>query len=97
MTWYAVYEKSTGKLTSVGTVVADPMPAELEAKQLTGRPTGNVVWNKTNLEFEAGPTVKQAWERFTEDEDVVAIGQSLTAAERLLLRQKLIEYFGGLI
>ena len=33
-TWYAVIDRTTGEILSTGTVLADPMPAELEAIEL---------------------------------------------------------------
>lgn len=33
--WYAVIERITGELVSTGTVLADPLPADLEALALT--------------------------------------------------------------
>jgi len=32
--WYAIIEKATGRLHSIGTVLADPMPKEYEVKEL---------------------------------------------------------------
>jgi hypothetical protein len=37
MTWFAVIESATGVLVSEGTVLADPMPAHLEAIELADR------------------------------------------------------------
>ena len=51
MTWYAVYETATGALKSVGTVVADPLPAGLSALALSTQPAGQV-WNASTLAFE---------------------------------------------
>lgn len=36
--WYAVIERATGALYSTGTVLADPMPDELEALPLDHEP-----------------------------------------------------------
>ena len=32
--WYAIIEKATGRLHSLGTVLADPMPDKFEVKEL---------------------------------------------------------------
>lgn len=37
MAWFAVVKRSDGQLVSVGTVIASPLPAELEAITLPGR------------------------------------------------------------
>lgn len=49
MAWYAVYDSETGALRSVGSVVADPLPEGLEAREYEERPTG--VWDAGELDF----------------------------------------------
>lgn len=70
MTWFAVYETSTGALVSVGTVVADPLPAGLSSVSLgLTRPSG--VWNPATHAFDPAPITKGTisrrdfWRRFT--------------------------------
>lgn len=49
--WQAIYKQATGELVSLGTVVADPLPAGLMAKDVgASRPSG--VWNAATLAFE---------------------------------------------
>lgn len=52
MAWHAVYNVSTGKLVSIGTVVADQLPEGL-ASQVLGesKPVGN--WNAATHVFDA--------------------------------------------
>src|SRR6476659_9721483 len=54
MTWRAIYELATGKLVSSGTIVADPLPDGLAAKELPGDPAGQV-WDEVALEFKTSP------------------------------------------
>ncbi len=54
MTWFAVYRISDGKLRSVGTTVADPLPAGMASKELGNtRPDG--IWNESTLVFDPKP------------------------------------------
>lgn len=51
MTWYAIYTDATGRLESIGTVVAAPLSAGLTAKDCgPNRPEG--IWNPQTLDFE---------------------------------------------
>lgn len=55
-TWYAIYEKATGKLVSLGTVLASPLPEALEAKMVDEGEMGpGKVWNETLLKMEDDP------------------------------------------
>lgn len=50
--FYAVYETATGRLRSTGTVLADPLPEGLAAKEYPdGRPDG-FSWNPETLDFD---------------------------------------------
>lgn len=65
MTWYAVYEEASGKLTSTGTRIAEPGETEADAiARLNARGLGVKIlagdprltpstWNSTTLEFDA--------------------------------------------
>jgi len=77
MTWFAVYKISNGRLRSVGTVVADPLPAGLAKKDFGAtRPEGD--WNTTTLEFDPYPPRR----RYT----VVALLRRFTRSERNAFR-----------
>jgi hypothetical protein len=50
--WFAIVRKSNGTLYSVGTVVADPLPAEFHALPLEEQPDlGKVTWDPPTLAF----------------------------------------------
>ena len=51
MTWYAVYRTSDGELLSIGSVVADPLPAGHAATEYVDRPEGR--WDAATLDFVA--------------------------------------------
>ena len=56
MPWFAVYETATGKLVSIGTVVADPLPPGIASKQLSQKPDlEQVDWDAATLDFVAIP------------------------------------------
>ena len=77
MNWFAVYRISDGQLISVGTVIADPLPAGIASKDFgTTRPEGS--WNETTLEFDPYPLRR----RYT----VVALLRRFTRTERNAFR-----------
>ena len=57
--WFAIYETATGKLVSVGTVIADDI--QLAARSLSKknfgatRPDQGTIWNSATLEFDPKP------------------------------------------
>jgi len=54
--WYAVYKSDSGELVSTGTVVADILPAGLEAVALTAAPDHqNEQWIASARAFQAMP------------------------------------------
>lgn len=59
MGWFAIYNAATGALVSVGTVVADPLPANL-ASVAVGVVTPTGIWNVTTRVFDAAPIIKPA-------------------------------------
>jgi hypothetical protein len=67
--WFAVYRTADGTLVSTGTVVANPLPAGLTAKDFGAAQTG--IWNKTTKVFDPAPVLKAVlslkdfWNRFT--------------------------------
>lgn len=89
MTWFAVWRTSDGELVSVGTSVADPLPAGLGVTNLgANSPTG--VWNKITHTFDASAVLKPVvskrdfWKRFTDTERETLYDMSLngTAAQK---------------
>lgn len=58
--WKAVVKKSTGRLVSVASVVASPLPIGLEAIALIGPPDFSVEqWNETQRAFVPLPVVAE--------------------------------------
>ena len=74
MTWYAVYRTLDGKLQSLGTEVADPLPAGMAAKDMGNtRPDG--IWNESTLDFDPRPpervySILEFANRFTRQERI---------------------------
>lgn len=50
-TWYGVYEKETGRLVSVGTEVADPLPDHLGCAEVEWEDDGFPHWYPENRTF----------------------------------------------
>ncbi len=50
--WFAVYQESDGRLISVGTVVADPLPAGLGKKLIGPTRDATLIWNESTLVFD---------------------------------------------
>jgi hypothetical protein len=76
--WLAVYKQATGELVSLGTVVADPLPAGMASKDVgASRPSG--AWNAATLAFEAVVT-PMTWTGY-------AFLKRLTLAERAAARE----------
>lgn len=89
MTWFAVWRQTDGELVSVGTSVADPLPAGLGVTNLGDNPpTG--VWNKVTHQFDPSAPLKPIiskrdfWKRFTDTERENLYDMSLngTAAQK---------------
>lgn len=55
MPWYAVFESATGRLHSVGSVLADPLPSGLQSVELPGAPSRSDEWDEALRSFRARP------------------------------------------
>jgi len=55
MAWYAVHDTLTGRLISIGQVIADPMPPNQVALPLVDRPADTQVWDETLRQFVVRP------------------------------------------
>ena len=56
MPWYAVYESATGRLESIGEIIADPLRPDLQAKLIDAPPDWDLVeWDATLLDFVPRP------------------------------------------
>lgn len=58
--WFAVYEKESGNLVSVGTVLTDPMPEHLAVSEIGDREDANELhekyeWDSANRQFVEKP------------------------------------------
>ena len=97
MAWFAVYEKATGRLVSTGTVVADPLDPELEKVALAARPDFSAQdWDPAAKVLVAKAAATSRVDMLVGDGAVAAMLSKLTLAERIALRQKLDDLFGGL-
>jgi len=97
MAWFAVYEKATGRLVSTGTVVADPLDPELEKVALAARPDFSAQdWDPGTKALVTKAPAATRVEMLVGDSAVAAMLSKLTLAERIALRQKLDDLFGGL-
>ena len=96
MAWFAVYEKATGRLVSTGTVVADPLDSGLEKVALAAAPNFSAQeWDPAAKALVAKAAAISRVEMLVGDSAVAAMLAKLTVAERIALRQKLDELFGG--
>lgn len=50
--YYALYETATGSLVSTGTVIADPVPAHLTAKEYPSGYPEAMSWNEVTKDFD---------------------------------------------
>ena len=81
MTWFAVWETTTGRLVSIATVLADPLPAGLSVTTLgVDRPEG--VWNILTHVFDPAPVLKPMLR-------LLDFAQRFTTAEREALQNML--------
>ncbi|KKK57792.1 hypothetical protein LCGC14_3050920 [marine sediment metagenome] len=102
MTWFALYETATGRLTSVGTVVTDPLPPGLTKKNLgANRPPDTEMWDEVTKEFIPRP-VKVLVDRF--DDDLLMhvqfvqfqnVYNGLNPGQKKQVRGDLITWLGG--
>ena len=51
MPYFAVYETATGRLKSLGTVLADPLPVGLTVLDIGSPPPDNEMWDATITSF----------------------------------------------
>lgn len=101
MTWFAVYEIATGRLKSVATVVADPLPPGLAKKNLGANlPPDTEMWDESTLTYVPRP-IKVLVDRF--DEDLLThvefiqfqnVFNGLNPGQRKQVRDDLITWLG---
>lgn len=97
MPWFAIYEKATGRLVSTGTVVADPLDPGLEKAALAAAPDFSARdWDPVAKALIVKAAATTRVDMLVGDAAVAAMLAKLTLAERIALRQKLEDLFGGL-
>jgi hypothetical protein len=97
MAWYAVYEEATGRLRSLGQVVADPLPAGLVAASLDSLPDlKNRVWDDVARGFVNRPpeVLVDRLQDLVDDPLLGAVWSRLTVAQRQALRERLVRLLG---
>ena len=91
--WYGVYDKATGQLVSVGTVLADPLPDNLLAEQLSGIVDFAVdEWDSTSRKMKKKPKVtpKDRVDDIMNDPEidlVATVGLEKATLKAILIRQ----------
>lgn len=55
MAYYAIYVTATGELMSQGSIVADPLPANLTAVDIVNPPADNTMWAVASRSFVPRP------------------------------------------
>jgi hypothetical protein len=53
--WHAIYKIGNGALVSIGTVLADPLPGGMAAKQYADLPGAGMAWDASVQDFVAVP------------------------------------------
>lgn len=96
MSWQALYDVATGRLISVGDVVADALPDGLAALPLAGSPADSDMWDAATRSFVARPAkvLVDRLQDLLSDADFAAAWASLSAAQRTRLRTALIRLLG---
>ncbi|MCC6192057.1 MAG: hypothetical protein IT318_23760 [Anaerolineales bacterium] len=102
MAWQALYETATGRLVSVGSVVAEPLPAGLAALALAGPPNvDGEMWDAGTRAFVARPAkvlIDRLDDLITDSRysaDLIALWNALNATNRNRLRTGLIRLLGS--
>lgn len=99
MTWTALYQDATGRLLSVGTVVADQLPAGTVAVVLAEKPRRDQMWDSATRSFVPRPAKVlvdrlvdlRTRARYADFRDVY---QRLSAADRTKVRDALALFLG---
>ena len=97
MSWSAIYRETDGVLVSVGSVVADTLPAGLAVKTYVNRPDQGKRWNPSTLTFQAIPP-EVLIDRLQDAKDhpsMQALWASLDTQQRTVLRKFVVWLIGG--
>lgn len=97
MPWTALYDTTTGRLLSVGTVVANPLPSGTATLDMAQAPTRADMWDETTRAFIARPAKVQI-DRLADisaHPDFDAVWQALNATQRTKIRTAVIWLLGS--
>ena len=98
MSYYAIYETATGRLVSLGDVVASPLPQGLTAVDI-GRAVDlrDQVWDQASKAFIArpAPVLIDRLEDVKAMTGMAVLWSSLSAAQKLVLGNAIIKLLGG--
>ncbi|RTL22686.1 MAG: hypothetical protein EKK55_14305 [Rhodocyclaceae bacterium] len=98
--WFAVVDRASGEAVSFGTVVADPLPAHLEAVPIASQPSkrAGTRWDAASKSVATIPVVevpsRDVVGELLADPVVSAITEKLSKAESAALAEKLRAKFG---
>ena len=104
--WHILYNNTTGESVSVGTVIADPLPAGITALPLTdeqgeGLQNGSLIWDAASRSLIATPPPTQTAEEHLESVGLAGdrqptllyLRQSLTAAGKTCAELDAVEQY----
>lgn len=92
--WFAIVDRATGEAVSFGTVIADELPAHLEAIEIPAQPSKRALtrWDaatKGIVNMPAPPPRPDVVTELLADPVVSAITEKLSRGERTALEEKL--------
>ena len=84
MNWFAVINKSTGRLMSTGTRVGKNLPATLEVRALSKKPSDDEMWDEGTRTFVArpAPTIIDRVDDIMNDPSLLPMSAAQIAAMR---------------
>ena len=100
MTWFAVFESATGRLHSVGEVLADPLPDWLESIIIADKPDETLMWDENTRLFVSRPAkvfIDRLQDILTDPNysEFVTVWNGLNATRKTQLRNAMIRLLGG--
>lgn len=98
MPYYAIYETATGRLVSLGNMIADPLPQDLTAVDIgTAVDLRGQMWDAASKAFVArpAPVLIDRLDDLRAMTGVPALWASLSAAQKLVLGNAIIKLLGG--
>lgn len=88
--WFAIYETATGRLESVGELVANPLPAQFTSLSLAVSPGPTQMWDPGTRTFIARPpkVIRNAIVDTINDVRLVGLSLSERAALQSVLQER---------